>query len=186
MMGKLTRGLRLLLVPALLPLLLAGCSDSDVKEVNQWMDETTRSTKVKVDPIAEPKTFIPFAYNIREEVDPYDPNKLLAELARAAEAAPNPLKPDATRRKEPLEAYPLDTMKMVGSLKSKGIIYGLLQIDKTIYHVRHGARLGQNNGQITSVNDEGIGIKEIIQDAGGEWVERMTKLELQDGKETGK
>lgn len=171
---------------ALAAALLAGCSDSDVKEVNQWMDETRAATRVKVDPISEPKTFIPFAYSTRDEIDPYDPNKLLAELARAAESTANPLKPDMGRRKEPLEAYPLDTMKMVGTLKSKGVFYALLQIDRTVYHVRQGERLGQNFGVIASVGEEAIGIKETVQDAGGEWVERMTKLELQDGKETRK
>lgn len=180
-------GMRTRLAPLLvLPALLAGCSDSDVKEVNQWMDETTRATQVKVVPIAEPKTYIPFAYSTREEIDPYDQNKLLAELARAAETTVNPLKPDAARRKEPLEAYPLDTMKMVGSLKTRGTTYALLQIDRTVYHVRSGERLGQNYGVITSVGDDAIGIKETVQDAGGEWVERTTKLELQDGKETNK
>lgn len=184
--GARTRSPLALPLALLMPLLLAACGDSDVKEIKQWMDETTRSTQVKVTPIAEPKTFIPFAYSAVNEIDPYDPNKLLGELARAAETAENPLKPDAKRRKEPLEAYPLDSMKMVGTLRSRGVTYGLLQIDRTVYHVRVGERLGQNYGLITSLGDDAIGIKETIQDAGGEWVERVTKLELQEGKETGK
>ena len=170
----------------LMAVLLAGCSDSEVNEVNQWMEQTTRETKPKVEPIAEPKTFLPFAYSIRDEIDPFDPTKLLSELARAAAADGNSLRPDDKRRKEPLEAFPLDTMKMVGTLRSKGATYALLQIDRTIYRVRNGERLGQNFGVITSVAEDGIGIKETVQDAGGEWVERATKLELQEGKESGK
>jgi len=181
-----TRALLRLAPACLLASVLAGCGDSDVTEIHQWMDETNRTTKVQVVPIAEPKTFLPFAYSIRDEMDPFDPTKLLSELARAAEANGSSLRPDATRRKEPLEAFPLDAMKMVGTLRSKGSIFGLLQIDRTIYRVRNGERLGQNFGVITSVNDDAIGIKETVQDAGGEWVERATKLELQEGKESGK
>jgi len=175
------------LAPAcLLATVLAGCSDSDVKEIDNWMDETNRATRVKVDPISEPKTFLPFAYNLREEIDPFDPSKLLTELARAAAADGDKFRPDTSRRKEPLEAFPLDTMRMVGTLKSKGVNYGLLQIDRTVHRVRIGEHVGQNFGKITSVNDDAIGIKETVQDAGGEWVERATKLELQEGKESGK
>ncbi|MDQ1814655.1 pilus assembly protein PilP [Massilia sp. CCM 9210] len=163
--------------------LLAGCGDSDVQEVNAWMEQTKKETKVDVPPLTEPKTFVPFAYSTAGEIDPYDPNKLLAELARAANGANNPLKPDESRRKEPLEAFPLDTMSMVGSMKSKGVTYALVQIDKTMYHVKPGDRVGQNFGIITGVNDEAISIKETVQDAGGEWIERPTKLELQESKE---
>ena len=167
-------------------LLLAGCSDSDVKEVRDWMDQTRRDTPVKVTPLSEPKTFIAFAYGVSGDIDPFDPNKLLAELARAAQTSDNPFKPDMNRRREPLEAFPIDTMRMVGSMQSKGVTYGLMQIDRTMYHVRPGERIGQNFGIITSVNDDAISIKETVQDAGGDWVERTSKLELQESKETSK
>ena len=165
---------------------LAGCGDSDVKEVNSWMEQTKRETKVAVAPIAEPKTFIPFAYTAQEAIDPFHQNKLLAELARSADNNTNPLKPDMNRRKEPLEAFPLDTIAMVGSMQSKGVTYGLLQIDRNMHQVKPGERLGQNFGIITSVGDDAINIRETVQDAGGEWVERMSKLELQESKETKK
>ncbi len=167
-------------------LMLAGCGDSDVKEVRDWMEKTKNETQVAVVPLSEPKTFIAFAYTVGGETDPFDPNKLLAELARASQTGTNPLKPDETRRKEPLEAFPIDSMKMVGSMQSKGVTYGLMQIDRTIYHVKPGERLGQNFGIITGVNDDAISIKETVQDAGGEWVERMSKLELQESKGTSK
>lgn len=171
---------------ALAALLLAGCSDSDVKEVQDWMAEVKKQTKVAVVPLAEPKTFIPFAYAAREETDPYSPNKLLAELARAAEKSNNPYRPDVERRKELLEGYPLDTFVMVGVLQKAGINYGLLQIDRAVHQVRVGQRLGQNYGLVTAVSESEINIKEVVQDAGGEWVERLSKLELQESKEAKK
>jgi type IV pilus assembly protein PilP len=161
--------------------LLTGCSESDVAEINSWMAEVKQNTKVNVAPLSEPKTFIPFAYGVREATDPFDPNKLLAELARAA-ASDNPLRPDAERRKEFLESFPVDSMKMVGIINKAGISYGLLQIDRNVYQVKAGQRLGQNFGQVTGVSEAAISLKEVVQDAGGEWVERMSKLELQESK----
>lgn len=172
---------------ALAPLLLlAGCGDSDVKEVRQWMDQVQKETMVAVPPLTEPKTFIPFAYSAQEEVDPYNPNKLLAELARVAAKSDNPLRPDLERRRELLESYPLDTIRMVGLLQKGGVNYALLQIDRAVHRVKAGQRLGQNFGVVTSVSEGAINIKEVVQDAGGEWVERMSTLELQESKETTK
>jgi type IV pilus assembly protein PilP len=163
-------------------LMLAGCSDSDVREVKDWMAEVRKDTKPSVKPLAAPKDFIPYAYEAREAVDPFSPNKLLAELARAAESSTNPKRPDMNRAKEVLETYPLDTMKMVGSLQKGGIIYALLQIDKSVYQVKGGMRLGQNYGLVTHVAENAIDIREVVQDAGGDWVERMSRLELQESK----
>jgi len=171
------------LAPVLAAFALAGCGDSDVKEVNQWMDEVKASTKTTVAPLAEPKTFIPFAYELREEVDPYDPNKLLAELARQAATSNNPLRPDMDRRKEFLESFPLDVMRMVGTIQKSGINYGLIQIDRQLHQVKSGQRVGPNYGMVTSITDVQVNIKETVQDAGGEWVERTSKLELQESKE---
>ncbi|MES2151685.1 MAG: pilus assembly protein PilP [Pseudomonadota bacterium] len=166
--------------------LLAGCGDSDVKEVKQWMADVKRDTKVAVTPLSEPKTFIPFAYAEKDQIDPFSPNKLLAVLAQAAAKSDNPLKPDMGRARELLESYPLDTMRMVGTLQKGGVNYALLQIDRAVYQVKPGQRIGQNFGVIVSMGENVINIKEVVQDAAGEWVERMSKLELQESKETKK
>ena len=167
-------------------LLLAGCGDSDEAEVNSWMADIQKNTRVNVKPLAEPKTFVPFAYGVREETNPFDPNKLLAELARAANATGNPLRPDLDRRREFLETFPTDTMKMVGTINKAGVGYGLIQIERQVHQVKAGQRLGQNFGVVTGVAESAISIKETVQDAGGEWVERLSKLELQESKETKK
>lgn len=163
--------------------LLAGCSDSDVKEVRQWMSKTKQDTKPNVPPLSEPKTFVPYAYTLRDEIDPYDPNKLLVELARLAAKTNNKFRPDMDRRKELLESFPLDTMKMVGVMQKAGITYALLQIGTAVHQVKVGQHLGQNYGLVVSLNETAINIRELVQDASGEWVERMSKLELQESKE---
>lgn len=170
-------------VPLLAALLLAGCADRGVNEVRTWMKKVEKETVPKVKPLSEPKNFVPYAYDSREAVDPFDPNKLLGELARAAKNNAN--QPDLNRPKELLENYPLDTMQMVGSMRKDGVDYALLQIDRTLYRVRSGQRLGQNYGRIVRVNDSAIEIRESVQDATGDWVERIAHIELQN-KESGK
>ncbi|QJD99652.1 pilus assembly protein PilP [Massilia forsythiae] len=169
---------------ALAALLLVGCGDSDVQEVREWMTQVQRDTHPKVKPLPEPKDFIPYAYGAKEAVDPFSQNKLLGELAKAAAASTNPNQPDTRRPRELLETFPLDTMRMVGTMQKGGAGYALVQIDRALYQVRAGQRIGQNFGVVTRVTDDAVNIREVVQDAAGEWTERMAKLELQS-KETG-
>lgn len=174
-----------LLGAALLSCVLTGCGGSDELEVRQWMDQVRQQAQVRVQPLAEPKNFQPFAYAAGEAIDPFSQNKLLVELAKL-DKSNGGLKPDLARRKEVLESYPLDTIKMVGTLQKAGVIYALLQIDRAVHQVKAGQHLGQNFGLITRIGEESVTIKEIVQDAGGDWVERMSTLELQESKENGK
>ncbi|WP_343732039.1 pilus assembly protein PilP [Duganella sp.] len=180
--------MKTLILPTLMALtLLTGCGDSDVQEVRTWMKQVEAQTKVQVPPLAEPKTFIPFAYQHKDELDPFNPNKLLAELAKqAAQAGASGLRPDTTRRKELLETYPLDTIKMVGTIEKKGVIHAVLQVDRAVHQVVVGQHLGQNDGRITSIDEHAVNLREIVQDATGDWVERQSKLELQESKENTK
>ena len=171
---------------ALAAFALAGCSDSDVREVQQWMADTEKNTPVSVKPLSEPKTFIAFAYQAGDAIDPFSQDKLLAELARTDARSDSPLKPDTERRRELLETFPLDTMQMVGLLQKGGDNHALVQIDRNVHQVRAGQRIGQNFGVVTSVTEQAVNIREVVQDATGDWVERMSKLELQDSKESTK
>jgi len=163
----------------LLATLLAGCGDSDVREVRDWMEQVKRDTHPAVKPLPEPKDFLPYAYGARQAVDPFNPNKLLGELARVAATSNNPNQPDLQRPREQLETYPLDTMQMVGTMEKGGMRYALLQVDRSLYQVRAGQRIGQNFGVVTHVGDDVVEIREVVQDAAGEWTGRMSKLELQ-------
>lgn len=166
---------------------LAGCGDSDVQEVRSWMKQTDAQARVRVPPIAEPKVFLPYAYDRKDQLDPFNPNKLLAELAKqAAVTGGSGLKPDMERRKELLESYPLDTIKMVGTIEKKGVMHAVLQVDRAVHQVVSGQHLGQNYGRITSISENTVTVKEIVQDATGDWVERPSKLELQESKENTK
>ncbi len=161
---------------------LAGCGDNGIEEVRHWMDEIKQQTKVNVPKLSEPKKFLPFTYAARDSLDPYNPSKLAIALAKAKSNTGSALKPDMDRRREALESYPLDALKMVGTLQKPGINYALIQADRTVFHLKVGNYMGQNFGMITNITETVIELKEIVQDASGEWVERQSKLELQESK----
>jgi type IV pilus assembly protein PilP len=84
------------------------------------------------------------------------------------------------RRKEPLEAYPLDSMHMVGSVAKFGRQYALMKVDNLLYQVKVGDYIGQNYGKVTKISETEVALREIVQDAAGEWTERPTTLQLQE------
>jgi type IV pilus assembly protein PilP len=173
-----------LIVPALLAVLLAGCGDSDVREVRTWMEEARAQTKPSVKPLPESKEFLPYAYSQAQAPDPFSADKLAGPGTMAVQA--NVAQPDLNRPREALENYPLDTMRMVGMMQKGGLSFALVQIERSVYRVRAGQHLGQNFGQVTRVTPAAVEIREMVQDAAGDWVERISKLELQESKEIGK
>lgn len=165
----------------MLPGLLAACGDDGIQEVRQWMDETRRQTRVVVPKLTEPKKFTPFTYAGKSAADPYSPAKFVYAMATPA-ASGNRFQPDMDRRREPLESFPLDNLKMVGTLRKQGASFALVQAEHTVFQARVGSYIGQNFGQITKITDSEVELKETVQDAAGEWVERTAKLELQEMK----
>jgi type IV pilus assembly protein PilP len=162
--------------------ILSGCSDSGIEEIKQWMDDTKKQTKVTIPKLSESKKFTPFIYTAKDGVDPFSPAKLAAAFAKLQSKSTNALKPDLDRRREPLETFPLDTVKMVGTMQKSGATYALLQVDKTVYNVKMGNYVGQNLGKIVSISETAVELTEVVQDASGDWVERKAKLELQETK----
>jgi type IV pilus assembly protein PilP len=161
---------------------LSGCGDGGEQEVKQWMNEQRSKARVVVPKVAEPKKFTPFVYAVKDEIDPFSPQKLSVALAKQQAQSSSGIKPDFDRRKEALEAYPLDTIVMVGTLQKPGLNYALLRVDKTLFQAKAGNYVGQNFGMITKVTETEVELKEIVRDAAGEWVERQAKLELQESK----
>lgn len=162
---------------------LAGCGASGQEEVQQWMRDERAATKPQVQPIPEPKKFTPQAYTEEAATDPFSNLKLTQALKReASQSSANAalIAPELARRKEPLEAYPLDAMKMVGFLIKEGRPVALLRIDNLLYQVKPGNYLGQNYGKIVNVGETEVVLREIVQDAAGEWTERTATLQLQE------
>ena len=159
---------------------LVGCGGEQV-ELTQWMEQQKREVKPNVQPISPPKKFDPQPYLGLSGVEPFSTQKLAVALKQEARQPNSMLAAELNRRKEPLEAYPLDNMAMVGSFSRSGRPYALLRVDNLLYQVKLGDHLGQNYGRITKITETGIELREIVQDASGDWIERMAKLELQEG-----
>lgn len=162
---------------------LAGCGASEEEQLQGWMKEQRGLSKSRVDRIPEPTKFSPQAYTDEGAIEPFSSQKLTQALKRdsnqsSANAAL--IAPELARRKEPLEAYPLDSVAMVGSLIKTGQPVALVRVDSLLYQVKTGNYLGQNYGRITKVSDTGITLREIVQDAGGEWIERTATIQLQE------
>lgn len=163
---------------------LAGCSSSEQEELQQWMIEQRNLTKPKVEPLPEPTKFSPQAYTQEGSIEPFSSQKLTQALNRDAKQATSNaalIVPELSRRKEPLEAKPLDAVAMVGSLVKLGQPVALVRVDNLLYQVRVGNYLGQNYGRITKIAETEIVLREIVQDAAGEWLERSATLQLQEG-----
>ncbi len=160
--------------------LLAACS-GEQEELQQWMEQQKREVKPSVQPLTPPKKFDPQPYASSDGVEPFSPQKLTVALKQESRQPNSVIAAEYNRRKEPLEAFPLDSMRMVGSVVKDGRTYALLRVDNLLYQVKPGDYLGQNYGKITRITETGVSLREIVQDAAGEWIERPSALQLQEG-----
>ena len=162
--------------------LLGGCEPAQ-EDLRQWMAEQRHQMVPKVTPLAEPKKYVPQDYTESAAADPFGHERLTQALRREsgpASVGASLLTPELNRRKEPLEAFPLDAMTMVGSLDRGGQRVALVRVDQLLHQVRAGNHLGQNYGRVTGISETDITLREIVQDAAGEWIERTTTLQLQE------
>ena len=167
---------RWLLLPAA-AFLLASCS-SEMDELRQFVKDSEKNLPRKIEALPAVKPFEPFTYEGFDLPDPFKPRKIVAKESVGG------LAPDLNRRKEPLEAFPLEQLKMVGTLQQGKDMYAIVRGEKTLYRVKKGNYMGQNFGLITDITDGEIKLKEIVQDSAGDWAERQSVLPLLE--ETGK
>ena len=158
---------------------LSACG-VDQDELQQWMEQEKREVKPSVEPMTAPKKFNPVPYAALGAVEPFSTQKLTVALKQEARQPNSLLASEINRRKEPLEAYPVDSMSMVGSVTRGGRPYALLRVDNLLYQVKQGDYLGQNYGKITKISETDVAYREIVQDAAGEWIERNSALQLQE------
>lgn len=176
---------RRLLLGSFAMLLLAGCAGEEHQDVKAWMNEASKDLKGRVPPLPELKPFPIVSYDGSNLTDPFSAGKVVPEKATAGGGRT----PDFDRPKEPLEFYPLESLKLVGvMLPGKGVTktpYGLIQSSGGLYYVVVGNHLGQNFGIVTAIIDGEVKIKETVKDPTGQtadWVERPTSLYLEGAK----
>lgn len=154
---------------------LSGCGSNEFEDLNRFVEESKQGLRGRVEALPELKQFEPFAYNAFDLPDPFKPRKL--ESVELVGGGPVP---DVNRRKEALEAFPLESLKMVGTIERRQVRHALIMTpDNNLYRVKVGNYMGQNFGVITAVSETGVTLKEVIQDpASGGWSERSSGLQL--------
>jgi type IV pilus assembly protein PilP len=165
-------------------LVLASCGEEH-QDLRAWVKEQDNMPRPRIEPLPEVKPFEVFVYTADADglVDPFKPRK----IEGPKQAGGGGLQPDLKRVREPLEAYPLENLKMVGTLSQQKQVFALIKTpDSNLFRVKQGNYLGQNFGLITEINEGSVKLKEIVQDSAGDWTERMSTLQLQDEQEVAK
>jgi type IV pilus assembly protein PilP len=163
--------------------LLAGCGGEEHKELRQELSEATKDFRGMVPPLPQVKAYEPVPYTAEGMTDPFRPERI--EVARADESkgkVNEKLAEQEKRVKEPLEAFPLESIQMLGTITQDKETFALVKAGPNLYRVRKGMYMGQNFGVITSIDEAAINLKELVQDSGGEWVERASALQLVEAK----
>ena len=165
--------------------LLAGC-EGETQELQAWMEQQRREVRPRVQPLAAPKKFDPVPYGNAQLIDPFSNQKLSVAIKQESRQTSSLLAAELNRRKEPLEAFSLDMMTMVGSISKANRPMALLRVENLLYQVKAGDYIGQNYGRIVRVSETEVTVREIVQDSAGEWTERPATLQLQErGQERG-
>ncbi len=159
--------------------LLAGC-EGENQELQAWMEQQRREVRPQVEALAPPKKFDPVPYANVQMVDPFSTQKLSVALKQESRQPNSLLAAEMNRRKEPLEAFALETMTMVGSVNKAGKPLALLKVDNLLYQIKPGDYLGQNYGRVLRITETEVNLREIVQDNAGEWTERPASLQLQE------
>jgi type IV pilus assembly protein PilP len=159
-------------------LALVACGERGHPDLEAWMKDQGKAVKGKLDPLPQIKPYDPFTYNAFDLPDPFKPRKI--EPSKGG----SKLAPDFTRRKEPLEAFPLESLTMVGTLARNKTTYALVRTPESdVFQVRAGNYMGQNYGVIIEIGDGELKLKELLQDGAGDWTERSSSLQLQQQAE---
>ncbi len=158
-------------------LILNGCANPDIGELRQYVDTKKAEPPGRIEPLPEIKQITTFVYEADARRDPFVPTEAGEETGGAI--ADSGISPDFNRRKEELESYALDSIRMVGTLEQLGVTWGLVKTKEgTIHRVKPGNYMGQNHGRIIQISEDKIELSEIVQDGTEGYIERQASLAL--------
>ena len=172
---------RLMLFAAALA--LAGCGGEEHRELKQELAEATKDFRGQVPPLPQVRPYEPVPYTGEAQVDPFRTDRIeVAQVGVRSSDAKSKIAEHEKRVKEPLEAFPLESIQMLGTITQDKETFALVKAGPNLYRVKKGNYMGQNFGVITGIDESQIALKELIQDGGGEWVERNSALQLVETK----
>ena len=161
-------------------LLLAACGGGEFSDLKEFVEKSGEGVRGRVDPLPQVIAYEPMSYEAYDLPDPFQPRKIEPDKTTVGGGAG----PDLNRRKEALEAYPLESLTMVGTLEKGKRRWALITTpDKNLYRVTTGNYMGQNFGVVAMITETGVTLKELIQDTSGSWSERTSELQLLDEEE---
>ncbi|MCP5278670.1 MAG: pilus assembly protein PilP [Thiobacillus sp.] len=154
---------------------LAGCEQDEFADLKTFMAQAGQEGQHALDPLPQLKPQEEFSFIPEGQLDPFRPRVVKSGQSGGA------LQPDVRRQKEYLEGFPLDALRMVGTIAQKGHLYALVKTpDGAVSRVTKGNYLGQNYGLIIGISDSAVELRETIQDGAGEWIESKASLALQE------
>jgi len=166
--------LNAILLPLCAGSMLTGCSQS-VDDLYAYIDQAKSAHVGSVKPVPQFKPYESFTYSATELRDPFE----AAVDIDDEEDKEDLLSPDKTRPRQPLEAFPLDTLRMVGVLEQGDNLWGLIEDPKQAVHrIKVGNYMGQNEGAITGIAEGEIFLVEIIPDGVGGYIERDASIAI--------
>lgn len=165
------------IVPAITVFLVAACADPGLPELETYAERVKARDAGPLEPVPEIAFVAPFPYLPNERRDPFAMDQQAADVAQQRD--PNGISPDPLRPKEPLEAFSLDSLRMVGTLEQFGTRWALIMTrDGTLHRVRTGNYLGRNDGKIIRIDPTELLLTEIVEKAPGEWDQRQASMAL--------
>ncbi len=174
--------------------MLAACGGEQHSDLRSELDKMTKDMRGRIDKLPEVKPYEPVPYlaewkdpkDKKERlVDPFRPTRIEVGQADKVQADAKTIarvKQEQDRPKEPLEAFALESIQMQGTLTQGKETYALVKAGNNLYRVRKGNYMGQNFGVIMAIDEGQISLKELVQDGGGEWIERQSALQLQEAR----
>jgi type IV pilus assembly protein PilP len=155
---------------------LLACGGENVSDLQTYVQDVKTRKKGRVEPLPEVKTYAAYSYDESKLRDPFTPVQRKVSRLRSN----NGLQPNFKREREVLEQFPLDTLKMVGSLEQNGERWALIKSqDGTLYRAKRGRYMGQDNGKILQITESKIVLQEIVPDGLGGWVKREATLSVE-------
>lgn len=161
-------------------LVLTACA-GDQEDIQGWMAEQEKGMTGTIKPLPEMKPVPVVKYEAEGAADPFVMSRIEPETKTTRRGGP-----DLDRRREPLEAYPLESLQLVGVLTQNRKVHALVRADQNLHQVKVGNYMGQNFGLVTAISESEVTLKELVEDMNGDWVERISTLLLQEQQEARK
>jgi type IV pilus assembly protein PilP len=162
----------------LLPLLLAACAAEQHEDLRDWMREEAKGMRGKVAPLPEITAFPVVAYETETLMPPFSPNKIVTVDISSDKSAP-----DRNRPQQPLEAFPIEDLRVMGIIMAGQVPYALIATPppNKPKHVRVGEYMGRSFGKITAISSDAVTVLETVKDANGAWVSQERQLAVPKG-----